>query len=237
MNRKGKKRINRKNYIVSLSTVFAVILCISVAYAALSSTLNISGSSEVIANSWNVFVRDYYATGNSGVIYPPTITGTSVTGYKKIMSVPGDYGELQIMLGQDGTIPGEISEIIIGTPKCTSSTGNEADAKMVCDNLIYTVSYADGTPVELGDIIDYVEVDTGAEMKHYDIICKKNEEKVSSRYDIMGMLKATNIKRKIILKLEYSKDSVTSVPSSSVTVSGMDLKLVFTQSNDSCIAS
>ena len=117
-----RKKCNVK--LVYVLLILVSILGLSIVYAALSSTLNISGASEIKESSWNITldVKSKYTS----------------TGYfrKKVPTVDGHMAEL--------------TDIIVGAPTCTSETGNNADAELVCNSLSYSYRYEEGSAVEKG---------------------------------------------------------------------------------------
>ena len=132
------KNKNRK-YIVY---VLLLILCISIGYAALSTTLNITGVSNINSAKWdihfeNVKVSDTSVTATS----PAAIDAAKTTvNYSVRLPKPGDSYTFTVDVVNAGTIDAMISEVI--------NTSLEADTKKYLD---YTVNYANGLSVAVKD--------------------------------------------------------------------------------------
>ena len=45
---------------------------------------------------------------------------------------------IYIIAHNGGTLIAELTDIIVGAPTCTSETGNNADAELVCNSLSYS---------------------------------------------------------------------------------------------------
>ena len=48
--------VNRKILCIVLCVVFVFVLALTIVYAALATTLNISGNAEVIASNWDIYL-------------------------------------------------------------------------------------------------------------------------------------------------------------------------------------
>ena len=208
MNHREKKR---KIVITTLTIIAISILSLTIAYAALSETLTISGSGTVTATNWDIrLVKSYYRnTATGGATYTePVINGTTIN-YSVNLTKPGDSVTLYVAVANYGDINGEISSIASATPTCTSSTGNAADAALVCDNLDINITYSDNTTIKTGDVIN---------KEGY--TCYNG---YSYGYNITML--------KIVVSL---KDTMTSVPGSTVTLSNMKHDIIYSQSNKTC---
>ena len=110
-----------KKYIVY---VLLLILCISIGYAALSTTLNITGVSNINSAKWdihfeNVKVSDTSVTATS----PAAIDAAKTTvNYSVRLPKPGDSYTFTVDVVNAGTIDAMISEVI--------NTSLEADTKI-----------------------------------------------------------------------------------------------------------
>ena len=92
----------------------AVIIVVTVAWAAFSTTLNINGSATVAKSSWNIQFQNLSAIqeGNDngvteGVIegITPTITGSTTIGtYAVTLTKPGDYAIYDFEIANTGTL-------------------------------------------------------------------------------------------------------------------------------------
>lgn len=152
-------RITSKKLYGLLFAIAGLILCTGIVYAALSTSLNISGTTSVTGGGWNFEVSsvgtNFSAKKTGRALYHslPTISGTSLINYDVSLVMPGDSVSFSFKLENLGTISGAIDSIVYGTPTCTSSTGNTADASLVCDNLEYSLTYLDGNQININDVI------------------------------------------------------------------------------------
>ena len=139
---------------LGLITVFVAILGLTVAFAAMSKTLNINGTAEVDNSKWDV----HFATsedgsinmdewknsflsesGNGKLTKLPTIASTTVSDFEVTLTKPGDEVDFGFVIVNSGTMDAKLADIQIKEPVCTSNT-NPADAEIVCNNLYYNIS-------------------------------------------------------------------------------------------------
>ena len=200
-------RITRKNLFSLLFVIAGLILSVGVVYAALSTSLNISGTTSVTGGGWNFKVSsvgtNFSAKKTGRASYTlPTISGTSLINYGATFVMPGDSVSFSFKLENIGNISGIIDSILYGTPKCTSSTGNTSDANLICNNLEYSLTYLNGDQVNVNDII-------------------YNSNECFSMYPYY---------KEFIFTVSLN-DELTTLPSSTVTVSNGTVSLNVVQSN------
>lgn len=209
----GHIQERRNKILKSIIALFGCILSLTVVYAALSTTLNISGSASITSSTWDISISNITtknaATGTA-TFTEPTITGTTIANYTATFLKPGDSVTLYFQVQNNGSINGEITSITSATPTCASSTNNTSDESLVCDNLNIEFEYTSGTSITVGDIIN---------TKSY--YCSNGN---SVGYEL------SNVKLTITLD-----ETLTSVPSSQVTISNLSHNIIYTQSDKSCI--
>ena len=154
--------------------VFAVlalvvaVLGISVGFAALSSTLTINGTAEVTPANWDVhfenLVQPYDITGGASVTGSPTLTATHFGNYHVVLTKPGDQVVINFDVKNDGDIPAKLTSYTFATPTITGTaadaTDKSADEALVQSNLVYTLTYDDGTPIAVNDTLAVNEAKT-----------------------------------------------------------------------------
>ena len=212
------KENKRMKLYILVALVFS-ILTISIAYAVLSTSLDISGSATVQESSWgfklgegiSVSGKDYETTG-SAIYNAPSFDGVTAT-YNFSLSKPGDSVTYFFRIYTLGSLPGEISSILTSNPTCTSSLNVKSDEELVCDNLLYEIPYSDGTPIQTGDVFNTTAQNTPA------ITCLKGA--------------STGNVRAIKVKITFD-DKVTSVPSSTVTVNNLKTTIDLKQTDKVC---
>lgn len=124
-----------------------VILGLTVGFALLSTTLNITGTAGVNKNIWDIHwdQDSIQVTENSVAAETPTVTENGQKlSYEVTLELPGDFYEFTIDAVNAGTIDGMIS--IDGlNPTITYADGSPATLP---SDIRYSVTYADGSPVE-----------------------------------------------------------------------------------------
>lgn len=177
------------------------LLGLSVAFAALSTTLTINGSGLVNPDKWNVKFENLQSatvTGTAVVNSEATLTDdTSITGFNVSLKAPGDAVTYTFDVTNAGDIDAKITSFVKATPVCTGLATDDAkklaDATLVSENLIYTLVYTD------------------------------TNEAVAENDTLEA--KAT---KNLTLKVAYNPDIAT-LPSSDVEISGLDIDIVYGQ--------
>lgn len=141
-----------------LLTLIAAIVGLSVAYALLSTTLSISGSTKVSAASWGIKFKNLSGSVTGGATYTlPTLSDTSLSDYEIILTKPGDSVTFNFDITNEGTIGAKVTSLIKNTPTCSGvagSTTGTTDAPLVCNNITYSLTYANGTAISQNDTLD-----------------------------------------------------------------------------------
>ena len=95
--------------------VLVLVLGISIGYAALSTTLNINGTSTIKTQNWDVHFANVKATTTTGatVTKAPTITEgkTTEVTYNVALNQPGSVYEFTVDVVNGGTIAAKTSAI------------------------------------------------------------------------------------------------------------------------------
>lgn len=194
-----KNKKNQKKVAVTLLVV--ALLSLSVAFAALSTTLRINGSAIVDPDKWDVHfanLGEAKITGIATITSGATLTDdTSITGFDVVLRAPGDSVTYTFDVVNGGGVDAKITDVIKATPICTGTATDDTkkteDATLVSNNLVYTLIYTD-TKAEVG---------------------------------INDTLNAKETKN-LTLKVAYSEDATT-LPSSDVEISGLDIDIIYGQ--------
>ena len=142
-------------YGVAAALILSVI-GISVGFASMSSQLRITGSSNMAPATWKIKFNNLSQANISGsaeVVSEPTIqSDTHIGNYGVKLTKPGDMVEYTFDIANNGNIDAEVTTYIFAEPVITG-TGETAlaDAEIVKNNLVYSLTYADGTSVQKGD--------------------------------------------------------------------------------------
>ena len=144
---------NREVKVIAVVALLVAVVGLSVAYAALSTTLEITGQATINSASWNVqFVEGTGTPVGGASATTPTVTSTSISNLNVTLTKPGDSYTYTFSIQNTGSINAKLGTVNIGTISCTSENSDEANA--TCQDLTYSVSYADGTPFTVGDALD-----------------------------------------------------------------------------------
>lgn len=139
------KKIRRKVNKPLLYFVFFVFASVTVGYAALSTTLSITGKGTLSKNSWDIHFENLVIVDNgaSAVTTAPTIDSTKTkVSFNITLSKPGDTYEFTVDAVNKGTIDAMLSGF--------STTSLTADQQKY---LTYTVTYSDGATISTKDYL------------------------------------------------------------------------------------
>ena len=157
----------RKTKTLATVALIVAVLGLTVAFAAMSTTLTINGTAEVNTASWDIHFENLQSavtTGDASETQAPTIQvgadskpDTKIGDFKVQLTKPGDSITYTFDVKNTGTIDATLGTLTLGTPQCTSLAEpvNEGDATIVCDNLKFELTYTDGgTPVAQDDTLN-----------------------------------------------------------------------------------
>lgn len=102
--------IKRKSYILPIFALVVVIL--SVGYAAITATLNITGTSTITKNTWNIHFQDLSVTSGSVTAATPaaiTTNNHAEITYTVTLPKPGDFYEFTVAVKNAGTLGAKLS--------------------------------------------------------------------------------------------------------------------------------
>ncbi len=143
--------------IVAVAFLLSVI-GISVGFASMSSNLDVKGQAEVVPASWKIKFTDLSnptINGSAAVVTAPQIeSDTHIGNYDVTLSMPGDSVTYTFKIVNSGTIDAELSDYNFAVPTITGTGESaESDAAIVSNNLVYTLTYVDGTAVQKNDTL------------------------------------------------------------------------------------
>jgi len=131
---------------LSILVLIVLLVCITVGFSVLSSTLNINGTSTINVPGWDVhFANVNVSSGSVNATTAPSITtdGLSIN-YAVSLEQPGQYYEFTVQIVNNGTMDAELSSAPVLSGVST--------AQDVYTN--YTLVYADNNTVpRAGDLI------------------------------------------------------------------------------------
>lgn len=109
---------SRKNLSLTLIIMAISILSLTVVYAALSVTLNITGSTEIAASNWDIHLENPIVRTGSVSANAPSISGNNNLSFTANLKTPGDYYEFSVDVVNDGTVDAMIDSVV-KTPELT----------------------------------------------------------------------------------------------------------------------
>ncbi|MDO4996059.1 MAG: hypothetical protein Q4E69_02660 [Bacilli bacterium] len=141
--------------------IFIVILIflISIGFAYLSSTLNITGLTRVMGNNWNIYFDNIqYVRGQDFEITAPTTTGTTTTSvsYEVFLPSPGDVYKFNIDIVNAGSLDAMVKVV-------TDTELTDAQKKYAS----YYVTYSDGISCDDYQLLPKNSTDTLSVMVAY----------------------------------------------------------------------
>ena len=102
---------DRKILYIILCIVSAFVLTLTVVYAALSTTLNISGNAEVSAANWDIYLDNVVLNNGSATTNAPIITNSRTASFSTELTKPGDFYEFTIDVVNNGSIDAMIDSV------------------------------------------------------------------------------------------------------------------------------
>ena len=179
---------NRKIKILSLVALIVAVLGLGVAFAALSSQLTINGSAKAQAGSWNIhFAKTLdmptQTTGDASFT-EPTLSDTSILGFKATVTKPGDSVTYYFDIVNSGTVDALVDDYVFESgykdcaatevsdhPECNiydfNSDGfvNASDFNVLKQSIKYGLYYTDNNKeIKSGDTI------SAGETKHAKLV-------------------------------------------------------------------
>ena len=136
----------RLSLLTIVSALIVAIVGITIAYAALSTTLTVT-TSNISQNvlTWNVGFQGTSATATAGGTSETgrncgaaTITSTTVTVATTTLSKPDDSCTYALVIKNSGTIGAKLTGVTATSPTSTTCTNN--GASLVCGNITYKLA-------------------------------------------------------------------------------------------------
>ncbi len=148
-------------------TLLVSVLALSIAYAAYSATLLISGTvtAKKSSDAWNVHFESTDGSttltptlgGNAKVTSSATLTETKISDFEITFYAPGDSISYDFEVKNTGSVDATLNKITLGSLNCSKATGTqqgtETDANNLCGNLDMNIMKSDGNNISVGDKI------------------------------------------------------------------------------------
>ena len=155
-------RVAQRNLqVLTILALCIVVLCITIAYAVMSSTLSISGSVKMESASWDIHFANVTASSIGDASYTmPHIQDTILNDFEVTLTKPGDAVTYNFSVVNSGNMSARLTDLVKNEVNCSSNSNT--DAKIVCNNFNYKLTYSDGSSIENGDVL---AKDTSVDMK------------------------------------------------------------------------
>lgn len=136
---------NNKYISYAIIVLLLVIVGIGIGYAALSTTLNINGTSNIAKATWDVHFENVRVTAGSVSATKAAVIDANTTSvsYDFSLTIPGQFYEFTVDVKNGGTIPAKLSAV--------PTLGGLSAAQDIYTN--YTVTYSDGTAPKANDAL------------------------------------------------------------------------------------
>ena len=199
----------RKVKIISLIVLVVMILCLTVAFAALSQTLTINGSAAVNAASWDIHFEKTSGketeVKGTATFTEPTLSGTKIENFSATLTKPGDSVTYYFDIVNNGTVDAVILSY------------NFPTAMKECLNK----SLSSNPECEPFDLVKNDEVNSYDKVKYlqlfdYNIYYVDGGKKLASK-DTLNAGETKHMK----LVIEY-KDTATELPENNITLTSSD---------------
>ena len=155
------KRGKNKDWKLAMIALLIVSsVAITIGYASFSQILTINGEATVEKSTWKIGFENLSSAilvGTAEEVTHPSISsgGTDIGSYNVNFTTPGVSVSYTFDVVNSGTFDGKLSSTTIPVPVCTGSGDNAAaDAANVCNHLVYTLTYSDGTVINENDTLN-----------------------------------------------------------------------------------
>ena len=169
-----RKKINRKQLIHTFVFALFCVFGLTVVYAALSTTLNISGSASVNSGTFGLEITkkdlnnssvcdsdevscydNFMLHGNAKLVSAPVISGTTIKDFNFSVEIPGDYVYGMFNVTNNGSIPMKYTGNSMGDNIVITALDGSAPDYDWLENLMMgaEVTYPWGDPVSVDTII------------------------------------------------------------------------------------
>ena len=147
---------SRRFKIISIFILILAVIGLSIAYAAMSEVLSITGTAKMNSANWNIKFSNLVVekTGEATFVLP-VLSDTSLLDYEVNLTKPGDSVTFTFDVSNNGNMDAVLGTLTKGKPECIGS-GSSAmqDASIVCNNIKYTFTYDDNSEIKIGDFLE-----------------------------------------------------------------------------------
>ena len=167
--------------------LLSIILVITIGFAVISSNLKVNGLFRFSSNEWNVFLENAIVENGSVTTTAPSISSDKLSAtFSVALKEPGDYYQFLIDATNESTLDAMISGVTI------------SGLEDVSDYLECTVTYYDGSAIEVNDIL----------YKHF-----SNTFKVTLEYKdiVLSQIPTTDLTPTVTVSINYRQANSSAV--------------------------
>ena len=167
--------------------LLSIILVITIGFAVISSNLKVNGLFRFSSNEWNVFLENAIVENGSVTTNAPSISSDKLSAtFSVTLKEPGDYYQFLIDATNESTLDAMISGVTI------------SGLEDVSDYLECTVTYYDGSAIEVNDIL----------YKHF-----SNTFKVTLEYKdiVLSQIPTTDLTPTVTVSINYRQANSSAV--------------------------
>jgi hypothetical protein len=159
-----KKERNTK--ILVIIALLISVISLSIAYAAYSATLLISGTvtAKKSSSTWNVHFTttdggdDLIPTlyGNAKVVSKASLSETTISNFEITFYAPGDSITYDFEVKNTGSVDATLNKITMGSLNCSSigtTLDGNTEANTLCQNIHMNITKKNGETINIGDKI------------------------------------------------------------------------------------
>lgn len=184
--------------IVTIAALLIAVLGLSIGYATYTENLKISGTvtARASSNAWNVRFENISEAELGGIaneMVAPDLTSTIISKFEVNFFAPGDSVSYTFDVANRGLLDATLTTFTMGTLSCAPSTNSTAtadEANALCNDLTYTITYADGSEVKVGDLVKYTDGNNTKTLKV--TVAWKSDSTVSLSDDVLVTIGVTN---------------------------------------------
>lgn len=158
-NQKVGDLLKKHTTLVVICFILLLVSIIGISFAMVTTSLDIKGKMKMASANWNVHFENLQQAKLSGTAIEmdkPSIIddSTSIVNVNVKLQQPSDSVSYSFDVVNDGGLDAELSSYQIADPVCIGK-GEKAleDAKTVCENIKYELTYEDGSKMNVGDAL------------------------------------------------------------------------------------
>ena len=124
---------DRKTLYLVLTIMIVSVFTLSIAYASLSTILEISGNAQISSADWDIYLDNVEVKSGSVSANAPVISGNSSLAFDVELNMPGEYYEFTVDVVNEGSIDAMIDSVV-KTPELTTEQAKYIKYEITYEN-------------------------------------------------------------------------------------------------------